>query len=106
MRVHVLGGGGQRGYTPFGVEAAKGSPRADLKEFWHLGRDLPPGDPRRSSMTDNVLGPDVPAFDAKTRDLFDALDKLGLRVLRGVARHLKLAPDYFVDKVAPGNSIL
>ncbi len=103
---HVPGGGGQRGYTAFGVEAAKGEPRADLKEFWHLGRDLPPGDPRRSSMPENVLVPSVPGFDTKTRELFSALDKLGLRILRGVARHLKLAPDYFDDKVAPGNSIL
>lgn len=106
MRVHVPGGGGQRGYTPFGVEAAKGAPRADLKEFWHLGRDLPPGDLRRSSMPDNIFVPSVPGFDTDTRKLFDVLDRLGLRVLRGVARYLNLAPGYFDDKVAPGNSIL
>jgi isopenicillin N synthase-like dioxygenase len=34
---------GQRGYTPFGVETAKGHSHYDLKEFWHVGRDLPPG---------------------------------------------------------------
>src|SRR5262249_21856495 len=106
LRNHVPGGAGQRGYTPFGIEAAKGAPRADLKEFWHVGRALPPNDPRRASMPDNVPMPDVPDFDATTRRLFDALDDLGLRVLRGVARHLGLAPDFFVDKVAMGNSIL
>ena len=31
-------GGGQRGYTAFGKEHAKGSPVMDLKEFWHVGR--------------------------------------------------------------------
>ena len=35
--------GGQRGYTPFGKEHAKDSPVHDLKEFWHVGRDLPFG---------------------------------------------------------------
>lgn len=33
-------GGGQRGYTPFGTEHAKDSPVMDLKEFWHVGRDI------------------------------------------------------------------
>src|SRR5690554_97656 len=33
-------GGRQRGYTSFGVEHAKNSKKADLKEFWHLGREL------------------------------------------------------------------
>src|SRR3546814_10907229 len=28
--------GGQRGYTPFGVETAKGEAHYDLKEFWHV----------------------------------------------------------------------
>ena len=32
-------GGGQRGYTAFGVEHAKNSQFPDLKEFWHVGRE-------------------------------------------------------------------
>src|SRR5215217_4180411 len=39
----IPGGGGARGYTPFGVETAKGNKAHDLKEFWHVGRDLLPG---------------------------------------------------------------
>ena len=42
---HIPGGGGARGYTPFGTEIAKGAKEVDLKEFWHVGRDLPPGHP-------------------------------------------------------------
>ncbi|WP_330970477.1 2-oxoglutarate and iron-dependent oxygenase domain-containing protein, partial [Lysobacter sp. A3-1-A15] len=38
---HVPGGGGARGYTPFGVETAKGAQHFDLKEFWHVGREIP-----------------------------------------------------------------
>src|SRR5262249_24336083 len=36
-RWHVPGAGGARGYTPFGVETAKGARHHDLKEFWHVG---------------------------------------------------------------------
>ena len=38
-------GAGQRGYTPFGTENAKGVQAIDLKEFWHTGRDLPADHP-------------------------------------------------------------
>src|SRR5690349_5906822 len=31
-----VGLAGQRGYTPFGVETAKGHAHYDLKEFWHV----------------------------------------------------------------------
>ena len=34
----AAGSGGARGYTPFGVETAKGASAHDLKEFWHVGR--------------------------------------------------------------------
>ena len=42
-RYKIDGVSGQRGYTPFGVETAKGAAHFDLKEFWHVGRELPPG---------------------------------------------------------------
>ena len=38
---YVVGKGGQRGYIPFGIETAKDADHFDLKEFWHMGRDLP-----------------------------------------------------------------
>ena len=36
---------GARGYTPFKTETAKDSLIADLKEFWHVGRELSQDDP-------------------------------------------------------------
>src|SRR3954471_22301084 len=39
-KYHIAGGGGARGYTPFGIETAKGAKAFDLKEFWHVGREL------------------------------------------------------------------
>lgn len=105
-RWHVPGGAGQRGYTPFGVETAKGATHHDLKEFWHVGRDLPPGHPYGSCMPDN-LWPETPeGFSPAVRALYAAMDALGVRILRAVARSLGLAEAFFDDKVALGNSVL
>src|SRR5881275_576393 len=40
MQYHLPGSGGARGYTPFGIETAKDSRYPDLKEFYHIGREL------------------------------------------------------------------
>lgn len=58
---HQAGTGGARGLTPFGVEAAKGAAAVDLKEFWHVGRELPEGHPYRQYMRDNVWPTEVEA---------------------------------------------
>jgi len=106
LRHHAPGGGGARGYTPFGTEAAKGEALVDLKEFWHRGRDLPEDHRYAGRMTPNVPVPEVEDFDAATEALFTALDGAGRRVLRGVAIWLGLAPDWFESRVAEGNSVL
>lgn len=105
-RYHVPGGAGQRGYTPFGVETAKGAALSDLKEFWHTGRELPPHHPLARSMPPNLWPDEVPGFRQAIYGLYEALDALGRRVLSGIARHLDLAPDYFDDSVHLGNSVL
>ncbi|MBU6166987.1 MAG: isopenicillin N synthase family oxygenase [Alphaproteobacteria bacterium] len=102
----VPGGGGQRGLTPFGIEAAKGHAQADLKEFWHVGRDLPAGHPFAAVMPANLWPAEVPEFQPAVGALFAALDAAGNRMLRAIAVHLGLAPDFFVDPVRDGNSIL
>ncbi len=102
----VPNGGGQRGYTPFGIETAKGAARADLKEFWHVGRDLPSGHKFASFMPPNIPVTEIPDFADATYKLYEALDVLGLRILSAIAIYLKLNPHFFDDKVAMGNSIL
>jgi len=98
---------GQRGYTPFGIETAKGHTHYDLKEFWHVGRDLPPGHPFRDHMPDNVW-PDaeLPEFREKVTWLYQALDAMGLKVLEAISVYLGLDRHFFDDKVDIGNSIL
>ncbi|WP_156680097.1 isopenicillin N synthase family dioxygenase [Sphingomonas profundi] len=105
-RYHVLGSGGARGYTPFGTEAAKDAALVDLKEFWHVGRELPPGHRFADVMAANLWPAEVPAFRAAELALFAALDVAGARILRAIARHLGLVPDWFEDSVADGNSVL
>ncbi|MDZ4363622.1 isopenicillin N synthase family dioxygenase [Brevundimonas sp.] len=103
---HVPGIGGARGLTPFGVEAAKDAASVDLKEFWHVGRELPLGHPYRQYMRDNVWPTEVEGFRTHLYGMFQAMDDLGRKLLRAIARALGLADDWFEDKVEMGNSVL
>jgi len=103
---HVPGGGGARGYTPFGIETAKGSKHFDLKEFWHIGRELPADSKYRDVMPPNVWPAEVPGFREYGLALYNALDALGSRVLSALALHIGLPQDFFADKTNFGNSIL
>lgn len=105
-RYHVSGGGGARGYTPFGIETAKGRKAHDLKEFWHVGRELPPGHPFRGHMPDNVWPEEIESFRDTFRELYDTFDRTGLKILKAIARYLGLDGAYFVDTVRDGNSVL
>ena len=102
----IAGGGGQRGLTPFGIEAAKGAARADLKEFWHVGRDLAAGHPLTATMPPNVWPAEIPEFQPSVSALYTAFDVAGRRMLRAIAVHLGLASDFFDTPVTDGNSVL
>jgi isopenicillin N synthase-like dioxygenase len=105
-RAYVSGRGGQRGYVPFGQETAKGAVLHDLKEFWHVGRNLPPDHPFAASMPPNVWPQEVPGFRLHQTWLFHAFDRLGVRILEAIARYLGLPRDTFGAAVKDGNSIL
>ncbi|MBS0334109.1 MAG: isopenicillin N synthase family oxygenase [Proteobacteria bacterium] len=105
-RRYKLPVGGQRGYTPFGIETAKGQTHYDLKEFWHVGRDLPAGHRYRNHMADNVWPDEVPSFTANVGWLYGALDSMGLKVLEAIATYLGLERHFFDPTVDFGNSIL
>lgn len=105
-RYHVAGGGGARGYTPFMVETAKDSRYPDLKEFWHIGREIPRDSKYADVMPPNLWPAEVPEFRTRGWALYEALDALGRRVLRALALHIHLPENYFEDKVDQGNSIL
>jgi isopenicillin N synthase-like dioxygenase len=102
---HISGSGGARGYTPFGVETAKGAKHFDLKEFWHVGREI--RDAKYADvMPPNVWPSEVADFRERALALYDALDALGSRVLCALALHIGLPEHFFADKTNNGNSIL
>jgi isopenicillin N synthase-like dioxygenase len=105
-RFQLPGGGGARGYTPFGIETAKDSKHHDLKEFWHVGRELPPGHRYARDMAPNIWVDDIPGFRESTLSLYESFDALGRRLLAPIAHTLGLPKDYFDDKVNLGNSVL
>ncbi len=96
---------GQRGYTPFKTEIAKGADFHDLKEFWHVGRDVDPASPLAVSMLPNVW-PDVPEFKETFQLLFAEMDKVGARILSSIALYLGLPAHWFDPAIEDGNSIL
>ena len=106
MKYHVAGSGGARGYTPFKVETAKDSRYPDLKEFWHVGREIPRDSKFADVMPPNLWPVEVPGFRQYGYGLYQALDQLGTRVLRALALHIGLPEHYFEDKTDLGNSIL
>jgi len=106
MQYQVKGGGGARGYTAFAVETAKDSKYPDLKEFWHIGREIPRDSEYADVMAPNLWPSEVPGFREYGYGLFEALDALGSRVLSALALHIDLPENYFDDKTNFGNSIL
>lgn len=98
--------GGQRGYTSFGREHAKGFDTPDLKEFWQIGQEVTDGDAIKNEYVDNIYVNELPEFNAVGRELFQSFEKAGAHLLRAVAIHMGLGEDYFAAKIHNGNSIL
>ena len=92
--------GGQRGYTAFGTEIAKGASENDLKEFWHVGRDLPAGDPLAETMPPNVWPAEMPEFQPVFASLYREFDRVGAELLSAIALYLGL-PELHYPPVSP-----
>lgn len=93
--------GYQRGYTPFGVEHAKDSKIADLKEFWHVGREGYKGLENFWPEEENLK-----TFKDIIYSLYSRLDQTAQIVLEALTPSLDLPKDYFFKRVDKGNSIL
>ena len=98
--------GGARGYIPFGIEIAKGATENDLKEFWHIGRDLPAGHKFTDHMPPNIWPAHPDDFRAIFTELYREFDKVGAKLLSAIALYLGLDKDWFVEPVRDGNSVL
>ncbi len=104
--LRLPGKGGARGYTGFGVEQARDHTVPDLKEFWHVGREIEDNNPYPDILLPNLWPQEPAGFRTAALDLYSALDDLGNRVLEAIALDLGLERDWFADKVDRGNSVL
>lgn len=102
----IPGIGGQRGFTSFGKEHAKGRKEGDLKEFWHFGQYVENAPELKAEYPANVLVKELPDFNRVGKEAFKMLEKTAKYVLRALALHLQLEETYFDEFIKNGNSIL
>lgn len=98
--------GGQRGYTAFGMEHAKGRTEGDLKEFWHFGQIPNTNAQLSEEYPENVKVEELPDFNKIGIETYSMLEKTGIYVLRALALYIGLEEHYFDEWVTDGNSIL
>lgn len=102
----IEGIGGQRGYTSFGKEHAKGRKEGDLKEFWHFGQFVEDDPTLEAEYPENVTVKELPEFNKVGKETYKMLEKTAKYVLRALAIHLDLPETYFDEYIKNGNSIL
>lgn len=102
----IEGLAGQRGYTSFGKENAKGKKEADLKEFWHFGQEVKNNPVLEKQTPKNILVKELPRFNETGMKSYRMLEKTAAFVLRALAAHLGLDELYFDPFILNGNSIL
>lgn len=95
---------GQRGYTSFGKEHAKGNEAADLKEFWQVGQPSPAYE--GPEYHNNVSVAELPEFAPSFKLAYQQLEGIGRELLKAIAVYLELDINYFESWVQGGNSIL
>ena len=81
----MKGGGGQRGYTAFGKEHAKGQSKGDLKEFWHFGQEIVNDEPLMQTYPANIIVTELPEFNSLGMKVFKELERIALKVLQALA---------------------
>src|SRR6201996_7683518 len=105
-KYEIPGLAGQRGYTSFGKEHAKGSTAPDLKEFFQFGQTVTDNDPVKAEYPDNVQVSELPQFNPLFVEAYRGFENSGLKLLQAIALFLGLDEKYFDKWVHNGNSIL
>lgn len=97
---------GQRGYTSFGKEHAKDSAVPDLKEFWHVGRELETNHPLYEKYPKNIWPQDIPKFNSTFQELYHKLDQCSAELLKACSLYIGEKDNFFPDMAALGDTIL
>jgi isopenicillin N synthase-like dioxygenase len=103
---YKMDNGGQRGYTPFKTEHAKDNKNPDLKEFWHVGRELLSTSQYRGIYPENAWPSEIAEFKKTFTELYEAMDITSLHLLEAIGKALDLPASYFNEMIADGNSII
>jgi len=106
VKMKYVGAGGQRGYTSFGTEHAKDSPVMDLKEFWHVGREVEDSHPFSKYYPKNLWPAELPEFRNVFENIYSSLEEAGSAMLQALTFPLDVDIQYFDRMVQDGNSIL
>jgi isopenicillin N synthase-like dioxygenase len=101
----IPGLAGQRGYTSFGKEHAKGSDAPDLKEFFQYGQ-IPRDNYKEEEYPQNVAVKEIKEFNPTFDRAYREFEKSGTALLQAIALYLGLDEHYFDQYVYNGNSIL
>jgi isopenicillin N synthase-like dioxygenase len=104
-KYEIKGLAGQRGYTSFGKEHAKGSEAPDLKEFFQYGQ-IARDNFKDEFYPDNVSVKEIKDFDKTVAEAYRAFEKSGTALLQAIALYLGLNENYFDEFIYNGNSIL
>lgn len=105
-KYEIEGLAGQRGYTSFGKESAKGKKEGDLKEFWHFGQEVIDDSELATIYPKNIQVTEIENFNEIGMETFRMLEKTAIYVLRALALYIGLEEYYFDQYVVNGNSIL
>lgn len=99
---------GQRGYTSFGREHAKGSDAPDLKEFFQYGQTIEDENAAvsKEDYPDNIIVSEVPGLNETLYQAYRSFETSGAALLRAIALYLNLPENYFDAHIKNGNSIL
>lgn len=97
---------GQRGYTSFGKEHAKGSDAPDLKEFFQYGQKVERNNYSNEEYPENVTVDEIAFFNETFHKSYRSFEESGKKLLQAIALYLGLDEFYFDEWIDEGNSIL
>ena len=107
LKYEIENGGGQRGFTSYGKEHAKGIDAPDLKEFWHVGREFEDTNHSLYNVYPKNIWPvQVPEFKAVMAELYRQIDTCAASLLKACALYLGAPEDLLSNMALDGNSIL
>ena len=85
LKYEIPGLAGQRGYTSFGREHAKGSEAPDLKEFFQYGQTVGSNHPLKPEYPDNVVVAEIPELNETLFNAYRNFEKSGKALLQAIA---------------------